>query len=202
MRAIAVIARASSPPLALASAVWDGAITNEGSLYGVSIGVSGGVSPYTYRLKIGGSIVASASDAGTTKYIFVAASRTWNAQSVSVEVTDAASVTVSSASLGVLTVRWIDFGGGVSVSSYAPTVGQITSMTMTVSASPAPSSYAWEYRYKPAGGAWGSWISFGWSGALVYSGTYSGVGDQYQYRCTATNVAGSRQDTSSTVTVT
>lgn len=196
---LAALSRASAP-LSLVSSTWDGPSINAGSFYGVLATVSGGIAPYTYALLIDGVQVASTSTSNTTGYSGALSNTTWNGKSVAIRVTDAASAVVTSSTLGALTVNWIT-ALSLTPSSYAPPVGTIVSIAMSVSANPAPSSYNWAYQHKPAGGSWGPVTPFSWASALAYSGAFTTAGDQWIYHCTANNSAGSATRSTSIITV-
>ena len=188
------------PPLASASYSFDSASgVVAGTSWGGTVSWTGGIAPFQVDLLHNGSSQYWTSTSSNSSTLRGAAMQAWNGGSMTLRVTDSRGATFTTPVLGI-TVYWIS-GGSVSVSSTTPPSGTFITCTMTQSANPSPSSYAWQCMTKPSGGSWGSWISFSGSVSSAQTYVFTGIGDQWQFRCTATNAAGSTVGTSAIVTV-
>ena len=188
------------PPLASASYSFDSASgVVAGTSWGGTVSWTGGIAPFQVDLLHNGSSQYWTSTSSNSSTLRGAAMQAWNGGSMTLRVTDSRGATFTTPVLGI-TVYWIS-GGSVSVSSTTPPKGSFSTCTMSQSANPAPSSYAWQYKQKPFGGSWGAWTSFSGNSNTAYSGAYTTTGDQWQFQCTATNAAGSTVGTSAIVTV-
>lgn len=188
------------PPLASASYSLDsGSGVVVGTSWGGTVSWTGGIAPFTVELLYNGASQYSTSTSSSSSTLRGAALQAWNGGSMTLRVTDSLGATFTTPGQAI-TVYWIS-GGSVSVSSTTPPSGTFITCTMSQSANPSPSSYAWQYMTKPSGGSWGAWTSFSGSSSTAATGAFTGVGDQWQFRCTATNAAGSTVGTSAIVTV-
>jgi len=188
------------PPLAIGSYSFDSASgVIAGTSWGGTVSWSGGVAPYTVQLLSGSVTQYQATGISAFSYTLRGtAMQGWNGGTMYLKVTDSIGATLTTGGQSI-SIYWIT-DGSVSVSSTTPAKGTFISCSMSASFNPGP-SYSWQYQTKPNGGSWGSWLAFGSNSSLAYTGTFTNSGDQWLFRCTATNAAGSVTATSPTVTV-
>lgn len=173
-----------------------------GANWGGSVTWEGGTAPYTVELRHNGVAQYQQTGVSATTYTLRgAALQAWNGGTMTLRVVDANSASVTTGGQAI-SIYWMGTVS-VSVSSSSPPVSMFISMTATVaSANPTSYTYQWQYRMRAnAGAAWGSWTNFSTSVATAYSGTFYNSGEQWEFRCTVTNAAGSATGYSTTVTV-
>lgn len=196
MKTLAMLAVSGIKPMSASGVTWYASPVNEGGSIGISAGtLVGAVYPITVRLKHSGSTTAIKTQvlgSGGLPFGDIA-SRNYNGNTLSVEVTDAAGRVLTITAPSSLTVHWIDTPS-FSASPNPVPVGQVTYLFGSYSANPAP-TIQWYYKNNNPPGAW-TLLS---SGSInTSSGGYS-AGDSFSYYLRVTNAAGVKDSATLTV---